>query len=78
MTSAQFVELVQLCPDHNEVGAHLLSMAKSLSASQPPTTQSMYMYIHLHCIICMCTVLCGGIILLYCVHLCLYTLAELV
>ena len=40
MTSVQFVELAQLCPDQNEVGLHLLSMAKSLAASQPPTTES--------------------------------------
>ena len=40
MTSVQFVELAQLCPDQNEVGVHLLSMAKSLAASQPPTTES--------------------------------------
>ena len=42
MTSAQFAELAQLCPDHNQVGDHLLSMARSLSATEQPTTGSEY------------------------------------
>lgn len=45
MTSSQFVELAQLCPDHNEIGSHLLTLAKSLSASEPLTTQSKSLFI---------------------------------
>ena len=51
MTSAQFAELAQLCPDHNEVGSHLLSMAKSLSTTQQQTTHSetlRMLHDHLH------------------------------
>jgi spatacsin len=47
MTSAQFAELAQLCPDHNEVGSHLLSMAKSLSTTQQQTTQNITVQVEL-------------------------------
>ena len=43
MTSSQFIELAQLCPDHNEFGGHLLSMAKALASSQHPTSESEWM-----------------------------------
>ena len=56
MTSSQFVELAQLCPDHNEIGSHLLSMAKSLSSSEPLTTQSKCthtcMYLNIQVFVC--------------------------
>ena len=57
MTSAQFAELAQLCPDHNQVGDHLLSMARSLSATEQPTTGSEY---HVTCT-CIYTCLKNGV-----------------
>ena len=42
MSSSQFADLAQLCPDHNEFGGHLLSMAKSLASSQHPTAESVW------------------------------------
>jgi spatacsin len=47
MTSTQFAELAQLCPDHNHVGDHLLSMARSLSASEHPTTGNISVQVEL-------------------------------
>ena len=41
MTSKQFMELAQLCPDHTLLGNNLLSTAKSLSTTEQPTTTSM-------------------------------------
>lgn len=41
MSSSQFIELVQLCSDHTILGNHLLTMAKSLSATEHPSAISM-------------------------------------
>ena len=49
MSSSKFLELAQLCPDLNEVGVHLLSVAKSLAASQHPTSGSEYKYNITYC-----------------------------
>ena len=68
MTSTQFAELAQLCPDHNHVGDHLLSMARSLSASEHPTTGSechlnfnfsSTVILFLYGLICMSLCVCG-------------------
>ena len=40
MTSNQFMELIQLCPDHAMLGTYLLTMAKSVSAAENNTAQS--------------------------------------